>query len=103
MTFTLVSIQETLCIQQLLNLIEELTKQHADDENKDEILKIIKSSRKLGLLFNERFLNIPAKISDPLLTTLLGEIERYAKKDPAYNFDYYIMIVKVNRQKENPG
>lgn len=50
---------------------------------------------------NERFVNIPAKIADPLLTSLQGEIHKISKKDPSYNFDYLIMICKTHKQKGN--
>lgn len=78
-------------------------KEHADKDTQEGINKIINSNRSLGFLINERFINIPAKISVPLLNSLHDEIERITKKDNSYAFDYYIMICKTTRPKENSG
>lgn len=86
-----------------MSLLSELSKKHADSTTQNEINNILNSSKKLGLLLNERFVNIPAKISDPLFTSLASEIDRISKKDPSYKFDYYIMICKLHKPKGNKG
>lgn len=91
------------CIQQLIELLTDLTTKHADSTTQIEIKKILSSFCKLGLLINERFVNIPAKISDPLFTSLGSEIVRIAKKDASYKFDYYIMICKLHKPKNDKG
>ncbi|KAJ8917672.1 hypothetical protein NQ315_005119 [Exocentrus adspersus] len=96
----LTSHKETPCIQQFYTLLEDLSSKHASSETKDSIKKLLNDS-KLGFIINERFVNIPAKISAPMLSSLSDEIERIRKKDPSYNFDYYIMISKTCRPKEN--
>lgn len=88
---------------QLVNLIKELTQKHGDSKTQVEISKILSGSTKLGLLLNERFVNIPAKISDPLFTSLISELDRMVKKDSSYKFDYYIMICKLHKPKGNKG
>lgn len=82
--------------------MEELGAKYADSATTENIKKLVKES-KLGFLINERFVNIPAKISAVMLNSLQDEIERIKKKDPSYNFDHYIMISKTCRPKENKG
>lgn len=94
--------KETPCVIEFFTLVNELAKEHATNEVQAEINKILSSS-KLGLLINERFINIPPKISDPLLTSLNDELHRIKKKDPSYDFDYLIMVCKKYKPKGNNG
>ncbi|CAG9864876.1 unnamed protein product [Phyllotreta striolata] len=93
--------RETPCVQQFYSLLEELSKKHADEATQLAISKIVKESNKLGFLINERFVNIPAQISVPLLNSLSEEIDRLKKKEPTYDFDYFIMISKICKSKDN--
>lgn len=93
--------KETPCVQQFFSLLDELTKQHTNENIQKKIQTILNSSQKVGFLINERFINIPAKISIPLLNSLHEEVERLKKKDNSYIFDYYIMICKTIRPKED--
>lgn len=79
-----------------------MSQKHADTETQNEIKRIL-SGTKIGLLVNERFVNIPAKVSDPLLTSLSAEIERIQKKDVSYAFEYLIMICKLHKSKSDAG
>lgn len=78
-------------------------KEHADKKTQDDVKKILSMDQNIGFLINERFINIPAKISVPLLNSLYEEVERIKKKEKSYNFEYYIMICKTTRPKENSG
>lgn len=78
-------------------------KEHADKDTQNRITTILSSHKKIGFLINERFINIPAKISVPLLNSLYEEIQRITKKNKSYDFDFYIMICKTTRPKENSG
>jgi len=56
--------------------------------------------KQLGLVINERFINIPPQIALPSFDSLWKEIER-AKKKHAYNFSHYLMILKTYRDSTN--
>ncbi|KAF7273577.1 hypothetical protein GWI33_013715 [Rhynchophorus ferrugineus] len=92
--------KETLCVKQFYALLDELIKQHADNNMQSDILQILQSN-KIGFLINERFVNIPAKISAVMLNSLLDELNRIKKKDNSYDFDYYVLICKTSKPKEN--
>ncbi|CAG9773168.1 unnamed protein product [Ceutorhynchus assimilis] len=91
--------KETPCIKQLYSLLEELTVQHASQEAKEGITKILQQNDKIGFLIHERIVNIPAKISVPMLTALNEEIEKTKKKNTSYDFDYLIIISKTTKPK----
>lgn len=55
----------------------------------------------LGLLINERFVNIPAQIAVPLLENLVSEVKRANSKDMPFNFFYYILICKLYKWEDN--
>lgn len=93
--------KQSSCVQEFTDLLKELSLKHAANDTQAEIINILKSNKKLGLLINERFVNIPAKISDPLLSSLLSELDSIKKKDISYDFDYFIMISKFHKEKTN--
>lgn len=85
------------CVQEILELILDLGEKYLDEDQRVAVGNILK--KKLGLIINERFINIPPKIADPLFTSLLSEWNRVKEKNPAYAFDYMIMICKCYRPK----
>ncbi|GLV44470.1 uncharacterized protein CBL_10274 [Carabus blaptoides fortunei] len=99
---------ENECVKQLFEALKTLAQKHASKEIEEQLNSILTNdNKKLGLLLNERFINIPAKIADPLMDSLQNEIERIAKKNPSYNFDYFLMICKtykqLNKEKKDEG
>lgn len=77
-----------------------MTKEHAADTINAMIRKLLEDDTEvLGLLINERFVNIPAQISVPLLENLMSDIKKANNKKMSFNFSYYILICKVYRTK----
>jgi len=75
------------------NCIKQLNNYLAENSN-EEMKKIFKSSNCLGLLLNERFVNLSPKLSLPCYKQLIEEI-----KKRKLNFEYIIMISKVLHPK----
>ena len=95
-------IQEEPCIKQLRSQLSELAKEHSNDETNRTIQNLLNSnSSKLGLLINERFINIPPQISVPLLENLMSEIKRAVDKRMPFNFTHYVLICKMYKPKNN--
>jgi len=93
--------QNVLCIQQLRDLLKQLADEHATDAVNTMIKNVLENdSAQLGLLINERFVNIPAKISVPLLENLLSELKRAISKNMPFNFAYYVLICKLYKTKD---
>lgn len=54
------------------------------------------SSNQVGLLFNERFINIPPQVSVPLLENLCKEIDEAKKEGKPFDFTHFILISKLH-------
>ena len=77
----------------------------ANDHASDAINTMIKNvlendSAPIGLLINERFVNIPAQISIPLLENLILEMKRATSKKMPFEFTYLILICKLYKTTE---
>lgn len=81
--------------------MKQLADEHATDAVNTMIKNVLENdSAQLGLLINERFVNIPAKISVPLLENLISELKRAVSKNMPFNFSYYILICKLYKTED---
>lgn len=88
------------CVQELRDHLLARSKTHADAATNKQIRSILTSTaHSVGFLLNERYVNIPAQISVPLLDSLTQEIKRANSKGMAYDFAYYVMLVKFYRSQ----
>lgn len=88
------------CIEDLRRHLQLKCEQFAKPEAKQVFSNAFSNDTKqTGLLINERFINIPAQISVPLLENLHQEITQAAIKKEKFKFSNYMMIVKFNRKK----
>merc|ERR1719225_238060 len=56
-------------------------------------------NKQVGFLFNERYVNIPAQVTVPLLETLVTEMRKAKDRNLPFNFSHYIMICKLFKTK----
>lgn len=97
----LIFFQNIPCIQQLRDLLKQLANEHATDSTNAMIKNVLENdTAALGLLINERFVNIPAQISVPLLENLISEMSRAASKRMPFEFSYFILICKLYKTNE---
>lgn len=88
------------CIDDIRKFIQTKCDQFAKPEDKQLFSNALNDDTKqTGLLINERFINIPAQISIPLLENLRKEMAEAAIKKEKFRFSQYMMIVKFNRKK----
>ncbi|KAL2714482.1 protein BCCIP [Vespula squamosa] len=93
--------QNLPCIQQLRDLLQELSSDHATDAAYTMIKNVLQNdSQPIGLLINERFINIPAQISVPLFENLISEMKRANSRNMPFNFAYYILICKLYKMED---
>ncbi len=99
--------KETECVQQLRSYILEKAEKHATDATLKLLRDILGNEGKpTGFLINERFINIPAQISVPMLENLCKEVKRANDKKMPYNFSYIMILLKFHRQaakKQKPS
>lgn len=78
-----------------------MANEHATDAANTMIKHVLENdSEALGLLINERFVNILAQISVPLLENLVSEIKKANNKKLPFNFSYYILICKLYKTED---
>ncbi|KAF7388628.1 hypothetical protein HZH68_012570 [Vespula germanica] len=93
--------QNLPCIQQLRDLLQELSSDHATDAAYTMIKNVLQNdSQPIGLLINERFINIPAQISIPLFENLISEMKRANSRNMPFNFSYYVLICKLYKMED---
>lgn len=93
--------QNVICIQQLRDLLKELSSEHATDAAYTMIKNVLENdAQPIGLLINERFINIPAQISVPLFENLISEMKRASNRKMPFNFSYYILICKLYKMED---
>lgn len=82
--------------------MKQLASEHATDATNTMIKNVLENdAAQLGLLINERFVNIPAQIAVPLLENLISEVKRANSKNLPFNFSYYILICKLYKWEDN--
>lgn len=92
------------CIEQFRSFVVQRAEKHAQDAVLKHFRDVLgNEARPIGYLVNERFINIPAQISVPLLENLYKEITVAKQRGMPYNFVYFLMIVKVYRKEAKKG
>jgi len=56
-------------------------------------------NKNVGFLVSERFINIPAQISVPLLETLVNEMRKASDRNLQTDFSHYFMICKLHKTR----
>ncbi|XP_017873329.1 PREDICTED: protein BCCIP homolog [Drosophila arizonae] len=91
-------------IEQLRKYITERAAKHATKQVQEQLRNLLDNEQQhVGLLINERFINIPAQISVPLLQNLHKEIEAAKAKKMKFNFGTLLMLVKFHRKLGKKG
>jgi len=82
--------------QSVMGLRRFLLEQTAKGNDR-QVLKYVTDllNGSVGFLVNERFINIPAQITVPLLETLVTEMRKARDRNLPYDFNHYIMISKL--------
>jgi len=89
--------KEVDCVKQLVKYIIEKTNKKASSLFEDP-------TNEVGLLINERFINIPPQVSVPLLENLSGEIVEANKEGKPFKFTHLILISKLHEAvTKGPG
>ncbi|KAH8360117.1 hypothetical protein KR093_010863 [Drosophila rubida] len=91
-------------IAQLRTYLQERAKGHATEQVQQQLRELLDNEqRHVGLLINERFINIPAQISVPLLQNLQQEIVAAKAKKMKFDFGTLLLLVKFYRKEAKKG
>ncbi|KAI8130952.1 BCCIP-like protein [Lucilia cuprina] len=92
------------CIEQFRSFVVQKAEKHATDAVLKHFRDVLgNEARPIGYLINERFINIPAQISVPLMENLYKEITTAKQKGMPFNFVYFLMIIKFYRKEAKKG
>ncbi|XP_025209255.1 protein BCCIP homolog [Melanaphis sacchari] len=90
------------CVENLHKLMLDLSNQFSDSDTTRFVNGLLSDDTKqVGLLINERYVNIPPPISVPLFHAIRKELFSLKPKDSSYNFDYLILISKIYKAKKD--
>ncbi|PSN29979.1 hypothetical protein C0J52_25384 [Blattella germanica] len=93
--------QNLECVQQLRTLLLDLCNDYGTDQANTFVRSILSDGlQSIGLLINERIVNIPAQISVPLLESLNKEMKRACEKKMPYDFTYFVVICKLYKTEK---
>ncbi|XP_052853107.1 protein BCCIP homolog [Drosophila gunungcola] len=91
-------------IAQLRTYLLDRAKSHASEQVQQQLKALLDSEqRHVGFLVNERFINIPAQISVPLLQNLQQEMEAAKAKNMKFDFGTLLLLVKFYRKEAKKG
>jgi len=81
--------------------LKQLANKHATDSANAMIKNLLENDvARLGLIINERFINLSAKISLPLIENLIFDIELANDNKMPFNFSHYLLICKLHKSKD---
>lgn len=90
--------KEVECIKQLRSHILDKATSSGDSKSLQILKEVLENTENcVGILLNERFVNIPAQISVPLFETLYKEIKEASEKKTKYKFSHILSIIKFHR------
>ncbi|XP_013787553.1 protein BCCIP homolog [Limulus polyphemus] len=93
--------KELGCVKQIKSLLLDRCKENASVEIQQKFLSLFsETTNALGLVLNERFVNIPTQIALPLFNSLNNDIEEANKRKLKFNFSHYLFICKIYKPKE---
>ncbi|KAH8383832.1 hypothetical protein KR009_010725 [Drosophila setifemur] len=91
-------------LSQLRTYLLERAKTHAPEQVQKQLKEILDNEQShVGFLINERFINIPAQISVPLLQNLQQEIDAAKAKKMKFDFGTLLLLVKFYRKEAKKG
>lgn len=91
--------KEMQCIQDMIQFLHTKANENMDKDKSTEFIQMLESTTdSVGLLLNERFINIPPQISVPMLENLQKELLRAVEKKKLDYFEKFIIVIKFYRQ-----
>ncbi|XP_072029854.1 protein BCCIP homolog [Amphiura filiformis] len=91
------------CIQEIKTLLDERCSQCESASKASEFSHLLNnSSHSIGLLINERFVNIPPQLAPPLHNSLQKDVTTAAVKNSKFKFDYYLLLSKTYKDAISP-
>jgi protein BCP1 len=82
-------------------MLQYLVEKAGKNEALSAVPELIASGKHVGLVFHERFINMPSEIAPPLYTMLIDEIEAAVEDKEPYEFSYYLIVTRTYQEVES--
>lgn len=92
--------QESDAIKLVKKFIVEKCRECASKETRMEFEEVMDGQHGVGLLINERFINIPPQIAVPVYKTLRTELKKSYKKGKDMPLSYFVTVCKTYKDTE---
>ncbi|XP_038071108.1 BRCA2 and CDKN1A-interacting protein-like [Patiria miniata] len=90
------------CIKDVQSLLEEKCSKCAPAADQEQFVRTLNDpTHSVGLMLNERFVNIPPQLAPPLHKSLQKDLQLASRKNPKFKFDYFLLICKSYREDGN--
>ncbi|KAM3509114.1 hypothetical protein MY11210_006453 [Beauveria gryllotalpidicola] len=65
------------------------------------VAELINANKHVGLVFSERFINMPSEIAPPLYSMLVDEVEAAVEDKEPYDFSHYLILSRTYTEVES--
>ncbi|EGX92813.1 hypothetical protein CCM_04186 [Cordyceps militaris CM01] len=65
------------------------------------VAELINANKHIGLIFSERFINMPSDIAPPMYSMLIDEIEAAVEDKEPYEFSHYLILSRTYTEVES--
>ncbi|KAJ6786252.1 hypothetical protein PWT90_07404 [Aphanocladium album] len=65
------------------------------------VAELLNANKHIGLVFSERFINMPSEIAPPLYSMLIDEIEAAVEDKEPYEFSHYLILTRTYTEVES--
>ncbi|XP_022080558.1 protein BCCIP homolog [Acanthaster planci] len=87
------------CVKDIQSLLEEKCTKCASPADREQFMRTLDDpEHSVGLLLNERFVNIPPQLAPPLHKSLQKDLQLASRKNPKFKLDYFLLICKSYRE-----
>ncbi|KAJ2743349.1 Mss4p nuclear export [Coemansia sp. BCRC 34301] len=87
-------------IQQIKQYLLKKAEKKKGGQDAGKIIDILNGPGHVGLLLNERVVNMPAQVTAPMLKMLVEELEWAVADGEPYEFEYYMLLAPMYRETE---
>lgn len=91
--------QNLSCIEHIVSLLKTTCQENHKGDSSRMTKLLDDTSKQIGLLISERFINIPPQVALPSYKSLKSDIERAVRKRKKFNFSHLVLISKTYRAK----
>ncbi|OAQ59643.1 BCP1 protein [Pochonia chlamydosporia 170] len=83
------------------DILKYLVEKAQTNDSLAVIPELINAGKHVGLVFSERFINMPPEIGPPLYSMLIDEVEAAVEDKEPYEFSHYLILSKTYQEVES--